>query len=298
MQRHDLVKLGEIMYKAFAGVDPVRQSSSSSVEAIGEPSADGSSGGPSKRRSLGALDSGKVASPDGSYVPLRDVGFPTSLCICVSSLLDAANEQCPDRYVAIKEVEADLVLMTGKPDRYLFDPKPTSLTPASAPSVPMSAASIVNGAIDSSRLSFPTNKLYGRDQQLAELLHIFQHVLVEGGQREFITLTGYAGTGKTALVEQLHKPLASKSGNFICCKFDKLKNTQPMQVIFNAFDAYCKEIAGIGGCSRKTPEIPDMPCYCHVREAVQKTLGSNISVLTDLMPNMRHLVDDKVMASG
>ena len=308
--QHDLVKLGETMYKAFAGVDPVRRTSSSSVDVVGEAtSADGSpgggggggcGGGPSKRRSMGSLDSGKDSLTDGKYVPLRDMGYPTSLCICVGSLLDASNTRRPDRYNSIDEVEADLVLMTGKPDRYLFDPRPTaSSTPASTPSVPMSAASIVNGAIDSSRLSFPTNKLYGRDQQLAELLHIFQHVLVEGGQREFVTLTGYAGTGKTALVEQLRKPLASMSGNLICCKFDKLNNTQPMQVIFNAFDAYCKEIAGIGGCSRKTPEIPNMPCYCHVREAVQKTLGGNISVLTDLMPNMRHLaVDDEVMSSG
>ena len=146
------------------------------------------------------------------------------------------------------------------------------------------------------RLSFPA-KLYGRDQPMAELLQIFQRVIASGGQREFVKITGFAGTGKTALIDQLREPLAAKGGNFITAKFDKLGHVQPMQVIFNAFDKYCLEISGIGGCSTKTPHMPHLTCYCTVRAAVQKALGSNGSVLTDLMPNLRFILGEELTGS-
>ena len=293
----DLVKVGEAMYRAFAGVDPVRApaaaaavaaSSSEVFPSRGDENMSGRDGGDeedpgrAKRQSLrGMCGDDSIFS---GHTPLRDIGFPTSLCICVGSLLYASDVSCADRYMSIEEVEDDLKRMLNQPDRYLWDP-PRDVGNSSG-----------GGGGGEGRLSFPT-KLYGRDQHLSELLQIFQRVIVAGGQRELVKITGFAGTGKTTLINQLREPLAAKGGNFVTAKFDKLGHVQPMQAIFNAFDEYCLEISGIGGCSRKTPEIPDLTCYCSVRESVRKALGSNGTVLTDLMPNLRHIIGEELSES-
>ena len=66
----------------------------------------------------------------------------------------------------------------------------------------------VLGAHDASARLLIPEKLYGRDQQSAELLEAFERVVVSGTP-EFVLVSGYAGVGKSSFVNELHKAIHS-----------------------------------------------------------------------------------------
>ena len=88
---------------------------------------------------------------------LRDAGVPVSLCTVVTSLLDAADPNEPERYRSADEVEADLGRMASNPDRYLFDP-------------PMDR--------HSGKLFFVPNRLYGRTEEWEKVKSAFDKIIV------------------------------------------------------------------------------------------------------------------------
>lgn len=65
-------------------------------------------------------------------------------------------------------------------------------------------------------------KLYGRNSEIAELLTAFQRV-TETGNVEMMLVSGYSGIGKSALVQELYKPITASKGYFISGKFDPAK---------------------------------------------------------------------------
>src|SRR5271165_3767136 len=78
------------------------------------------------------------------------------------------------------------------------------------------------GANDiSGRLLIP-EKLYGRKREIAALLASFERV-VATGVPELVLVSGYPGIGKSSVVNELYKALASTSGLFASGKFDQYK---------------------------------------------------------------------------
>src|SRR6185312_5926842 len=62
------------------------------------------------------------------------------------------------------------------------------------------------------RLMIP-EKLYGRDREVDTLLTAFDRI-VDGGRAELVLVSGYSGIGKSAVVNELHKPLVPPRGLF------------------------------------------------------------------------------------
>ena len=62
-------------------------------------------------------------------------------------------------------------------------------------------------------------KLYGREQEVQELLAAFERV--SNGNRELMLVAGLSGIGKTAVVNEVHKPIVKQRGYFIKGKFDQ-----------------------------------------------------------------------------
>src|SRR5713101_8884822 len=71
------------------------------------------------------------------------------------------------------------------------------------------------------RLLIP-EKLYGRESEIDALLAAFDRV-VAGGRSELVLVSGYSGVGKSAVVNELHKPLVPPRGLFASGKFDQYK---------------------------------------------------------------------------
>ena len=60
---------------------------------------------------------------------------------------------------------------------------------------------------------------------------------VTGGRPELVLVSGYSGIGKSALVNQLHKPLVPLRGLFASGKFDQYKRDIPYATLAQAFQS-------------------------------------------------------------
>lgn len=74
-------------------------------------------------------------------------------------------------------------------------------------------------------------KLYGREREIETLLTAFDRVT---SQSEMILIAGYSGIGKTALVQEIYKPITEKRGYFISGKFDQYQRNIPYSAIATA----------------------------------------------------------------
>nr|WP_256478984.1 AAA family ATPase [Chroococcidiopsis sp. CCMEE 29] len=64
-------------------------------------------------------------------------------------------------------------------------------------------------------------KLYGREAEIVALLTAFERVAEKGNEEnypskiEMMLVSGYTAIGKSALVQELYKPITAKRGYFI-----------------------------------------------------------------------------------
>ncbi|HSF72744.1 MAG TPA: AAA family ATPase, partial [Microcoleus sp.] len=76
-------------------------------------------------------------------------------------------------------------------------------------------------------------KLYGRESEVSSLLAAFDRV--SAGSSEMMLVSGFSGIGKTAVVNEVHKPIVRQRGYFIKGKFDQFQRTLPFTVFVQAF---------------------------------------------------------------
>ncbi|MTJ49385.1 protein kinase [Dolichospermum sp. UHCC 0259] len=76
-------------------------------------------------------------------------------------------------------------------------------------------------------------KLYGREQEVTKLLQSFERV--SAGNSEIVLVAGFSGIGKTAVVNEVHKPIVKQRGYFIKGKFDQLNRNIPFSAFVQAF---------------------------------------------------------------
>ncbi|MEH1913782.1 trifunctional serine/threonine-protein kinase/ATP-binding protein/sensor histidine kinase [Nostoc sp.] len=69
-------------------------------------------------------------------------------------------------------------------------------------------------------------KLYGRETAVRQLLEAFERVSL--GKREIVLIAGCSGIGKTAVVNEVHKPIVRQRGYFIKGKFDQFNRNIPL----------------------------------------------------------------------
>ncbi|MGA9378440.1 MAG: serine/threonine-protein kinase PknK, partial [Phormidium sp.] len=78
-----------------------------------------------------------------------------------------------------------------------------------------------------------SEKLYGRQEEVNTLLAAFDHV--SQGNSELILVAGFSGIGKTAVVNEVHKPIVRQRGYFIKGKFDQFQRNIPFSAFVQAF---------------------------------------------------------------
>ncbi|WP_310602534.1 protein kinase domain-containing protein [Anaerosporobacter sp.] len=85
-----------------------------------------------------------------------------------------------------------------------------------------------------------SKKIYGREDEVSELLAIYKDFLQKG--KCFVTIGGYSGTGKTTLVNELQKSIVQANAIFISGKFDQYQRNVPYYAFFKAIDQLCDYI--------------------------------------------------------
>ncbi|AFY69062.1 adenylate/guanylate cyclase with GAF sensor(s) [Thalassoporum mexicanum PCC 7367] len=131
----------------------------------------------------------------------------------------------------------------------------------------------------SDRFQIP-QKLYGRSQDIATLMAAFERI--SKGAIEMVLLTGYAGIGKTALVQEIYKPITSKRGYFVAGKFDQLQSNIPYSAIVNAFTNLIRQLL--------TETEAQLEQW---RQRILAALGSNISLISQVIPELELIVGNQ-----
>jgi histidine kinase len=120
-------------------------------------------------------------------------------------------------------------------------------------------------------------KLYGRDADLDILLRKFEEVAV--GRVELILVSGYSGTGKSALVHEIHKPITQKSGYFAEGKFDQYQRDVPYFALLQAFEELIDILLGE---SQNRLEI--------IKRDILEAVGEEGRVLTEVLPSLELII--------
>lgn len=120
-------------------------------------------------------------------------------------------------------------------------------------------------------------KLYGREEETERLLQAFE--IVTHGHCELMLVSGYSGVGKTALVNEVHKPITSKSGYFIKGKFDQYNRNIPYSAFTQALNEYCHIIL---------TEPDDQLAL--VRKRIQEAVGHQGKILIEIIPDLESII--------
>ena len=121
-----------------------------------------------------------------------------------------------------------------------------------------------------------SQKLYGRESEVAALLAAFERV-GETGNMELVTVTGYSGIGKSSLVQELYKPITARRGYFLSGKFDQYQRNIPYSAIVAAFRGFIGQLLGETQLQRW-------------REKLLQALGYNGQIIIDLIPELELII--------
>jgi hypothetical protein len=127
------------------------------------------------------------------------------------------------------------------------------------------------------RLLIP-EKLYGREHEVNTLLAAFDRV-VASGTPELVLVSGYAGVGKSSVVNELQKALITPRGFFAAGKFDQYKHDIPYETLAQAFQSLVRQLL-----VKNDAEIDQW------REALAEAVGLNGQLIIDLIPELEFIL--------
>jgi PAS domain S-box-containing protein len=130
------------------------------------------------------------------------------------------------------------------------------------------------------RLLIP-EKLYGRSPETNALIKAFDRVVTEG-KAELVLVSGYAGIGKSSVVNELHKLLVPQRGLFAAGKFDQFKRDIPYATLAQAFQILVRRILG-----QDETELGSW------RRTLLEALGPNGRLMVNLIPELAAIIGEQ-----
>ena len=124
-------------------------------------------------------------------------------------------------------------------------------------------------------------KLYGRSNEIATLGAAFERV-VSSGRPELVLVTGYAGIGKSSVVNELHKLLVPSRGLFASGKFDQYKHDIPYATLAQAFQGLIRPLL-----AKSEPEL------ARWRDNLDEALGPNARLMLELVPELKLIIGEQ-----
>jgi predicted ATPase len=118
-------------------------------------------------------------------------------------------------------------------------------------------------------------KLYGREEAVKRLLDAFDRVAQ--GSSELMQVVGYSGIGKTAAINEVHKPIVRQRGYFIKGKFDQFNRNIPFSAFVRAFRDLMGQLLGDG----------QLEVW---KEEILAALGDRGQVIIDVIPELEDII--------
>ena len=96
---------------------------------------------------------------------------------------------------------------------------------------------------------------------------------------EMMLVAGYSGIGKSALVQEIYKPITEKRGYFISGKFDQLQRNIPYSAVVHAFGGLMRQLL-----SESEAQLRQW------QEKILAALGTNAQVIIDVIPEVELII--------
>ncbi|MEG4852731.1 AAA family ATPase [Microcoleus sp. B5-D4] len=120
-------------------------------------------------------------------------------------------------------------------------------------------------------------KLYGRETEVQTLLNAFDRVA--NGTSELMLVAGFSGIGKTAVVNEVHKPIVRQRGYFIKGKFDQFNRNIPFSAFVQAFRDFMAQLL-----SESDAKIQEW------KTQILEALGDNGQVIIEVIPELERII--------
>ncbi len=133
------------------------------------------------------------------------------------------------------------------------------------------------GKSDISRKFQISQKLYGREKEIEQILTAFKQLPEHNSI--FISVKGEPGAGKSTLIGELYRPITEKDGYFISGKFEQFKKDIPYYAFINAFTKLFQTII--------TESEESVALW---KEKLITALAGNAHLIIDLIPELKLLI--------
>ncbi|MEH2288117.1 trifunctional serine/threonine-protein kinase/ATP-binding protein/sensor histidine kinase [Nostoc sp.] len=120
-------------------------------------------------------------------------------------------------------------------------------------------------------------KLYGREHEVETLLKAFDRVT--NNQTELMLVAGFSGIGKTALVNEVHKPIVRQRGYFIKGKFDQFNRNIPFFAFVQAFRDLMGQLLSESDVQLST-----------WKNKILQVLGDEGEVILEVIPELEQII--------
>ncbi|MBN1365182.1 MAG: AAA family ATPase [Syntrophaceae bacterium] len=122
-------------------------------------------------------------------------------------------------------------------------------------------------------------KLYGREKELGDLLSSFEAVANRERGTSVMVVAGAPGIGKSAMVNEIHKPIVARKGYFISGKYEQFRRDKPYSAIIQAFQVLVKHIL-----SESKEKIGLW------KNNLLDALGTSGKIITDVIPEVELII--------
>lgn len=126
-------------------------------------------------------------------------------------------------------------------------------------------------------------KLYGRESEVFSLLEAFERV--SAGSTEMMLVAGFSGIGKTAVVNEVHKPIVRQRGYFIKGKFDQFQRNLPFSAFVQAFRDLMGQVL-----SETNSQVEQW------KSQILAVLGENAQVVVEVIPELEQIIGEQLPA--
>ncbi len=120
-------------------------------------------------------------------------------------------------------------------------------------------------------------RLYGREQEVQTLLDAFDRVIQ--GTTEMMLVAGFSGVGKTAVVNEVHKPIVRQRGYFIKGKFDQFNRNIPFSAFVQAFRSLMGQLLGESDAD-----------LANWKANILQAVGENGQVIINVIPELKQII--------
>ena len=121
------------------------------------------------------------------------------------------------------------------------------------------------------------DKLYGRETEVETLIQAFERV--SEGATEMMLVAGFSGIGKTAVVNEVHKPIVRQRGYFIKGKYDQFHRNIPFSAFVQAFRDLMGQLQSESDWQLE-----------RWKSQILTAVGDNGQVLIDVIPELENII--------